>query len=72
MLQGPQDRSDEALGRSWAERLFFPQPQSGLATWLGWLLTAVALALGAPFWFDTLCRLVNIRNLGIKPPRPDA
>lgn len=33
----------------------------------GWLLTAFALMLGAPFWFDTLCRFVNIRNIGIKP-----
>lgn len=30
-----------------------------------WLLTAFALMLGAPFWFDTLCRFVNIRNVGI-------
>lgn len=28
----------------------------------GWLITAVALSLGAPFWFDTLQRLVNIRG----------
>jgi hypothetical protein len=33
----------------------------------GWLLTAFVLMLGAPFWFDTLCRFVNIRNVGIKP-----
>ena len=33
----------------------------------GWLLTAFAMMLGAPFWFDTLCRFVNIRNVGIKP-----
>jgi hypothetical protein len=35
----------------------------------GWLLTAFALMLGAPFWFDTLCRFVNIRNIGIKPAK---
>ncbi len=33
----------------------------------GWLLTGLALMLGAPFWFDTLCRFVNVRNIGIKP-----
>jgi hypothetical protein len=32
-----------------------------------WLLTAFTMMLGAPFWFDTLCRFVNIRNIGIKP-----
>jgi hypothetical protein len=36
-------------------------------TILGWLITAVALSAGAPFWFDMLKRLVNIRNAGIKP-----
>lgn len=29
--------------------------------WVGWLLTAVALSLGAPFWFDLLNRLVKLR-----------
>lgn len=35
----------------------------------GWLLTAFAMMVGAPFWFDTLCRFVNIRNVGIKPAK---
>lgn len=35
---------------------------------VGWLLTAVMLMLGAPFWFDLLGRLVNLRAGG---PRPD-
>jgi hypothetical protein len=34
--------------------------------WLGWLLTAMAISLGAPFWFDTLNRLMVIRST-IKP-----
>ena len=34
---------------------------------LGWLLTAIALSLGAPFWFDTLNRFMNIRNSGRAP-----
>lgn len=29
--------------------------------WVGWLLTAIALSLGAPFWFDLLNRLVKLR-----------
>lgn len=32
--------------------------------WMGWLLTAIALSLGAPFWFDTLGRLVKLRAAG--------
>jgi predicted secreted protein len=34
---------------------------------LGWILTALAVSLGAPFWFDTLNRFMNIRNAGRAP-----
>jgi hypothetical protein len=33
----------------------------------GWLLTAVLVMLGAPFWFDLLTRLVALRVAGPKP-----
>jgi len=35
---------------------------------LGWIVTAFAVSLGAPFWFDTLQSVINIRNAGAKPP----
>ena len=41
------------------------------ATPCGWLLTAGAVALGAPFWFTLLQNLINIRNAGPKPRRFD-
>jgi hypothetical protein len=34
---------------------------------LGWFLTGVAVSLGAPFWFDTLNRFMNIRATGTAP-----
>ena len=34
---------------------------------IGWLFTAFAVSLGAPFWFDTLQKLVNVRSTGPKP-----
>jgi hypothetical protein len=34
---------------------------------LGWLITAAAMSLGAPFWFDTLKRFVSIRSAGKAP-----
>lgn len=34
----------------------------------GWLLTIAAISVGAPLWFDTLSRFVNIRGSG-KPPK---
>jgi len=36
---------------------------------LGCLMTALAVSLGAPFWFDLLGRLVNLRATGAKPAR---
>jgi hypothetical protein len=43
----------------------------GLGEWteaiLGWILTALALTLGAPFWFDVLGRVSNVRSAGAKP-----
>jgi hypothetical protein len=43
--------------------------QAGLSTLMGWLLTAVAVSLGAPFWFDLLNNLLklNPRIVGAKP-----
>jgi hypothetical protein len=37
---------------------------------LGWLLTAIAVSLGAPFWFDILNKVINIRNSGKSPDEP--
>jgi hypothetical protein len=37
----------------------------------GWLLTALAGSLGAPFWFDTLNRFINIRGNGRAPEEGD-
>ncbi|MEM7571881.1 MAG: hypothetical protein AAF433_03225 [Bacteroidota bacterium] len=34
---------------------------------LGFILTALAISMGAPFWFDLLRKLVNIRSAGNKP-----
>jgi hypothetical protein len=34
---------------------------------VGWLLTAIAASLGAPFWFDTLNKFMNIRAAGTAP-----
>jgi hypothetical protein len=38
-----------------------------LAKILGYLVTALAISLGAPFWFDLLRKMVNIRASGNKP-----
>lgn len=33
----------------------------------GWLITAIAISLGAPFWFDALGKLARLRTTGKKP-----
>ncbi len=38
-----------------------------LAKLAGWLITAVAVSLGAPFWFDLINKLASIRGAGPKP-----
>lgn len=46
-------------GKAWLERV------------LGWILTIVAVSLGAPFWFDLLGKFMNMRNAGKKPETSD-
>ncbi|MFN2397755.1 MAG: hypothetical protein ABR543_03770 [Gemmatimonadaceae bacterium] len=50
--------------RSWT---FRQQVKDGLFRWPGLLLTAIAISLGAPFWFDVLNKFVNIRAAGRAP-----
>jgi hypothetical protein len=38
---------------------------------LGWIITAIAVSLGAPFWFDLLQNIVSLRAAGTKPNRAD-
>ncbi len=44
----------------WNRLIFWPKL-------IGLLVTAFALSLGAPFWFDMLNKVVNIRNAGRAP-----
>ncbi len=56
------------LGIGWD---FKTVPSYGINEWLlklvGWFVTALSVTLGAPFWFDLLRKLVNIRSAGVKP-----
>lgn len=45
-----------------------PYQQNGWLITAGWLLTALAISLGAPFWFDLLNKIVKIRTGGQAPP----
>jgi hypothetical protein len=46
-------------------------PFDSTFNWLnivGWLATILAICLGAPFWFDILNKIANLRGTGPKPP----
>jgi hypothetical protein len=47
-------------------KLFWPD-EVGLLKLAGLLLTWSSLTLGAPFWFDMLNKLVNLRQTGLPP-----
>lgn len=44
-----------------------PDTAGRTARLAGWLVTMFAVSLGAPFWFDTLSKFINIRAAGKKP-----
>ena len=48
-------------------RDFFWRRFTNVHAFVGALLTALAISLGAPFWFDVLGGLVNVRMSGAKP-----
>lgn len=42
-------------------------PKSALFYFVGIIISGVSLSFGAPFWFETLVKLINIRRAGKKP-----
>jgi hypothetical protein len=57
----------------WSSRPWSSLDRPTLSNVAGILLTALALSLGAPFWFDFLNKFVNIRSAGRAPeekPKP--
>jgi hypothetical protein len=45
----------------------FSSWDAGVVAAAGWLITVLAISLGAPFWFDALGKLANLRTTGKKP-----
>ncbi|MBS1744979.1 MAG: hypothetical protein JST21_02290 [Bacteroidetes bacterium] len=46
--------------------LYSPNQAGGWETFFGWIITALAVMLGAPFWFDLLSKLISLRGTGTK------
>jgi len=52
------------VGNRWF--VYAPNQNGNCETFFGWLITAFALCLGAPFWFDLLNKLISLRGAGTK------
>jgi hypothetical protein len=65
--------SDSFPGMHLFRRVAFPWLWAVVPTHLlGWILTAIAASLGAPFWFDTLNKFMNVRAAGTAPDEKGA
>jgi hypothetical protein len=69
------EKINQPLPIGWNEKGWFNGEQikeqnDWLQAIFGWLMTGVAVAMGAPFWFDILGKFINVRNTG-KPILPN-
>ncbi|HSF72367.1 MAG TPA: hypothetical protein VLA84_01045, partial [Microcoleus sp.] len=63
------------LPLGWSEQNSFKQDKQKNLLWpaliekfFGWILSGVAISMGAGFWFEALNKIINIRNAGKKNP----
>jgi hypothetical protein len=62
----------QVLGLEWENYDYGPSLLlSLLKSLLGWVITALALSLGAPFWFDLLNKLMKLRGSVATPTSDD-
>lgn len=52
--------------RVWQPAIFSAWKKQMRLHWIGWFLTAFAISLGAPFWFDMLNKIIVVRST-VKP-----
>ncbi|MFH5883306.1 hypothetical protein ACG2F4_03260 [Halalkalibaculum sp. DA3122] len=62
LVQEDIEQVSSVLGLGWGNL----SGKTGFWDWvlrvIGWAVTAVAISLGAPFWFDLLKRVINLKN----------
>jgi hypothetical protein len=58
---------DIGLPLGWGDSSRPDEAGEWVAAVVGWLVTAIAVSFGAPFWFDLLNKFANLRNAGRKP-----
>ncbi len=52
------------LPMGWKKNIFYHFEPLSI---VGWLITVLAICLGAPFWFDVLNKIANLRGTGPRP-----
>lgn len=63
----PTQSNAAIFGQCWANTVAQLKSGSWMTKLIGWALTVLAVTLGAPFWFDLLNRIVNLRSSGRRP-----
>ncbi|MDF5715713.1 MAG: hypothetical protein PUP93_17980, partial [Rhizonema sp. NSF051] len=58
---------EQQIGWTTLQHRVFPQTKLVRAI-PGWIVSGFAIAMGAPFWFDVLGKIMNVRNAG-RPPK---
>jgi hypothetical protein len=72
MITGDVNNVNNLMGLGgWTWNTWYPQfsmyqDQHWLTMIIGWLITSLAISLGAPFWFDLLSKLMKVRGAGTR------
>jgi len=59
----------KVIGNKWFK--YSPNQAGDGETFLGWLITALAISLGAPFWYDLLSKIISLKGSGNKSSSSD-
>jgi len=57
---------NQLMGLGWNNGFLYYNEGQDWTWFFGWLITALSISLGAPFWFDLLSKLVKLRGTGTK------
>ena len=68
IIQSDIANANKILGLNWGSKSeYVGSLKCFFSKVIGWLITALAISLGAPFWFDLLNRFVKLRGTGTPP-----
>lgn len=75
LIQGLPQPQTVLTAEFWQGNLFSHKTLGVFGLWFtaftGWMITALAASFGAPFWFDTLNKFIDIRGVGRAPEEKD-